>query len=163
MGGDPNTFIRSPMMDPRGQGPFDRIADQTGRGNGPSWGSFGGPESSRVASDCRGGHGGRNPDTRIEGMFRRLVQDGDVLADNDQDAQVGLYEWKVSGRPIDEFQMYDRNQDGFITVEEVLRVMAQNKDKPGGGSDSLAMANSPGGGRGFDGMPSRGPGGGPGG
>jgi hypothetical protein len=40
--------------------------------------------------------------------------------DTDQDAQIGLYEWKVSGRSIEEFQRMDRNQDGFLTVEEVL-------------------------------------------
>jgi len=40
--------------------------------------------------------------------------------DTDHDAQIGLYEWKVSGRPIEEFVNMDRNGDGFLTVEEVL-------------------------------------------
>jgi Ca2+-binding EF-hand superfamily protein len=41
--------------------------------------------------------------------------------DTDQDAQIGLYEWKVSGRSLDEFTKIDRNGDGFLTVDEVLR------------------------------------------
>jgi Ca2+-binding EF-hand superfamily protein len=46
--------------------------------------------------------------------------------DSDRDGQVGLYEWK--GRAPDEFLRYDRNNDGFITVEEVL---FQMNAKPG--------------------------------
>jgi Ca2+-binding EF-hand superfamily protein len=39
--------------------------------------------------------------------------------DADNDAQVGLYEWK--NKPLSEFTRMDRNGDGFLTVEEVLR------------------------------------------
>jgi len=46
--------------------------------------------------------------------------------DTDGDAQVGLYEWKVSGRSIEEFQKMDRNNDGFLTVQEVLRTQSLN-------------------------------------
>jgi hypothetical protein len=45
--------------------------------------------------------------------------------DSDHDAQIGLYEWKAAGRPIAEFLRMDRNNDGFLTVEEVLRYQAQ--------------------------------------
>jgi Ca2+-binding EF-hand superfamily protein len=48
--------------------------------------------------------------------------------DTDHDGQIGLYEWKKSGRELSEFQKIDRNGDGFLTVEEVLRWQAdQNK------------------------------------
>lgn len=40
--------------------------------------------------------------------------------DVDADGQVGLYEWRRSGKSIEEFQAMDRNEDGFLTVEEVL-------------------------------------------
>ncbi|HEV3261853.1 MAG TPA: EF-hand domain-containing protein, partial [Gemmataceae bacterium] len=40
--------------------------------------------------------------------------------DTDKDAQIGLYEWKASGRSLDLFRTIDRNNDGFLTVEEVL-------------------------------------------
>jgi hypothetical protein len=42
--------------------------------------------------------------------------------DSDEDAQIGLYEWRNSRRPLDDFQGMDRNGDGFLTVEEVLRL-----------------------------------------
>jgi Ca2+-binding EF-hand superfamily protein len=40
--------------------------------------------------------------------------------DTDKDGQIGLYEWKAAGKDLDEFRKYDRNGDGFITVEEAL-------------------------------------------
>jgi hypothetical protein len=45
--------------------------------------------------------------------------------DTNQDGQVSLYEWRVSGRPIAEFLCMDRNDDGFLTAEEVLRYEAR--------------------------------------
>jgi hypothetical protein len=44
--------------------------------------------------------------------------------DSDGDGQIGLYEWKTSGRPLEEFDRIDRNGDGFLTVDEVLRYEA---------------------------------------
>ena len=41
--------------------------------------------------------------------------------DEDKDGQVGLYEWKKAGRPVNEFLAMDLNGDGFVTVEEALR------------------------------------------
>jgi Ca2+-binding EF-hand superfamily protein len=41
--------------------------------------------------------------------------------DTDKDGQVGLYEWKKAGGKISKFMEMDRNGDGFLTVEEVLR------------------------------------------
>jgi len=42
-------------------------------------------------------------------------------ADKDKDGQVGLYEWKASGKTVSEFLTMDHNGDGFLTVEEILR------------------------------------------
>jgi Ca2+-binding EF-hand superfamily protein len=50
--------------------------------------------------------------------------------DTNHDAQIGLYEWKVSGRPISEFLAMDRNNDGFLTVEEVLQYEAKKPKTP---------------------------------
>ncbi len=44
-----------------------------------------------------------------------------IEADTDKDGQVGLYEWKASGKSVSEFMAMDQNGDGFITAEEVLR------------------------------------------
>jgi Ca2+-binding EF-hand superfamily protein len=50
--------------------------------------------------------------------------------DTDNDGQIGLYEWKKAGRSIDEFLKIDRNNDGFLTVDEVLRYEAEQKKTP---------------------------------
>jgi Ca2+-binding EF-hand superfamily protein len=51
--------------------------------------------------------------------------------DTNHDAQVALYEWKASGKPIADFLRMDRNNDGFLTVEEVLWYQSQvAKGKP---------------------------------
>jgi hypothetical protein len=48
--------------------------------------------------------------------------------DTDNDGQVALYEWKASGRTLEEFDQLDRNKDGFLTVDEVLRSVNQGKE-----------------------------------
>lgn len=41
--------------------------------------------------------------------------------DKNQDGQVALYEWRAAGKPIAEFLALDRNDDGLLTPDEVLR------------------------------------------
>lgn len=43
--------------------------------------------------------------------------------DTDHDGQVGLYEWKVSARPITEFYGMDRNGDGLLTIRELMHYL----------------------------------------
>jgi Ca2+-binding EF-hand superfamily protein len=62
----------------------------------------------------------RKPVVYRPGRLPKELPSWFIQLDTDQDAQIGLYEWKVSGRPLEEFQRMDRNQDGFLTVEEVL-------------------------------------------
>ena len=63
--------------------------------------------------------------------------------DSDRDAQLGLYEWRQSGRPLEEFQRMDRNDDGFLTAVELLH--------------SLRAGGSPADPRGGNGGPRKGP------
>jgi Ca2+-binding EF-hand superfamily protein len=72
--------------------------------------------------------------------------------DKDNDAQIALYEWKDSGRSIEEFQKMDRNGDGYLTVEEVLYYLAQQdraaaklKGKSGNAASASAGPGGPGG------------------
>jgi Ca2+-binding EF-hand superfamily protein len=43
--------------------------------------------------------------------------------DTDRDGQISLHEWRQAGKRIAEFRQYDRNGDGRLTPEEVLRVV----------------------------------------
>jgi hypothetical protein len=49
----------------------------------------------------------------------------------DADAQIAFFEWRAAGRSLDEFRKYDLNNDGFITVDEVLAFQAQSKKATG--------------------------------
>ena len=44
--------------------------------------------------------------------------------DKDRDGQIGLYEWRRAGWPIEEFEKLDLNNDGLITPTEVLTLLA---------------------------------------
>lgn len=71
-------------------------------------------------------------------------------ADTDGDGQIGLYEWKNKGWPIETFQQIDRNNDGFLTVDEVLRYVGKTTvaaagESPGGSGGNTAMGGPPGG------------------
>jgi Ca2+-binding EF-hand superfamily protein len=48
--------------------------------------------------------------------------------DRDGDAQIGFYEWQ--GRPQEEFMGMDRNRDGLLTREEVLRSLPPPQSPP---------------------------------
>jgi Ca2+-binding EF-hand superfamily protein len=67
----------------------------------------------------------------LPGWFSQLDTDGD--------GQIGLYEWKKSGRPLEEFFSMDRNGDGFLTVDEVMRYQAE---QPRNQSNGMARAGS---------------------
>jgi len=63
--------------------------------------------------------------------------------DMDKDGQIGLYEWRRAGKSIEEFEAMDRNNDGFLTVEEVLYAQALAK-KTGTAADIQVANFSPG-------------------
>ena len=70
--------------------------------------------------------------------------------DTDKDGQIGLYEWVKAGRSIDDFRLIDRNDDGFLTIEEVMGYVRNGSKNPGTAiasrprttSAMLAAANS---------------------
>jgi Ca2+-binding EF-hand superfamily protein len=94
--------------------------------------------------------------SQIQGLPPWFMQ-YDGITSEKPDGQVGLYEWKAAGRTSEEFKKYDLNGDGFITVEEALRVVA--KDNPNG-TQVAGQFGGPGFGRG--GWGQGGPGGFPG-
>jgi len=58
-----------------------------------------------------------------------------AVLDTDKDGQIALYEWRAGGKGLDDFKELDRNDDGFLTPEEVLRYLALN-----GGNGSFSTA-----------------------
>src|SRR5947209_9862065 len=66
-----------------------------------------------------------------------------VEMDVDKDGQVGLWEWvRVRGpEAVDQFRAMDRNDDGLLTVDEVLSYTRLNSKSQGG--EAIA-SNSPG-------------------
>jgi Ca2+-binding EF-hand superfamily protein len=90
--------------------------------------------------------------------------------DTDGDGQIGLYEWKATGESLDKFRQIDRNNDGFITIDEAMRWQAEQNKNGGGASPSIGgnrfanqgLGNFPRPGGGFGGFQARGGGGGQG-
>ncbi len=66
--------------------------------------------------------------------------------DTDADGQISLYEWHSHGRPIGEFLEMDRNNDGFLVIDEVLRATARSTAKNGSDANPRATlsASAPG-------------------
>jgi hypothetical protein len=75
------------------------------------------------------------------GKFPKELPEWFAQLDTDKDGMVGLYEWKQSGRTVADFRNIDRNGDGFVTVEEVLRSV---KKTTGEGSGTDVASNSTG-------------------
>jgi hypothetical protein len=48
--------------------------------------------------------------------------------DADGDGQVALYEWRESGWSIEDFRKLDRNDDGFLTADEIAWHVARAKE-----------------------------------
>jgi hypothetical protein len=102
--------------------------------------------------DNSGDHGGDRKPTiyRMSNLPKELAWMKDL--DTDGDNQIGLYEWKNSGRPLQEFFDYDRNKDGFVTIEEAMfyhKLKYPTVGTPDGGSPggsrfpNMAMGQSP--------------------
>jgi len=115
-------------------------ADRGAQGWGGGWGgSNWAPDAGPLEEEDK------KPVVHRVGQLPKELPEWFARLDTDKDAQVGLYEWKTSGMPLEEFQKMDRNGDGFLTVDEVLYYEAQKKPQ-----DPSAVGGSPFG-RGFAG------------
>jgi hypothetical protein len=82
----------------------------------------------------------KKPPVYRAGKLPKGIPDWFEKLDTDKDGQIGLYEWKKSGKSIDEFLEMDTNQDGFLTIQEVMKAEAKKK-KPAG-KDVASQVNS---------------------
>lgn len=100
----------------------------------PSTGSaVANPESAKVDDEARAPvfrHGKLPKD--IPNWFEQL--------DTDKDGQIGLYEWVKASKAVDEFRPMDRNDDNFITIDELMAYVRSGSKSPAPGT---AVANAP--------------------
>lgn len=76
-------------------------------------GGFGGGVGSGFGTLSRNNYKRPNLPSNIPGWF--------VDADKDGDGQIGMHEWPRDR--LEEFEKFDRNADGIITIEEVMRTV----------------------------------------
>jgi Ca2+-binding EF-hand superfamily protein len=80
----------------------------------------------------------RRPVVYRLGKFPKELPAWFVELDTDKDGQVGLYEWVKGGRPVEDFKSIDRNDDGLLTIEEVLGYVRNGNKNPG--SDTVVAS-----------------------
>src|SRR5262249_937985 len=112
----------------------------------------------RASREDRSQSDDEDPDRRPVVVYRAGSLPKDIplwfaQLDTDQDAQISLYEWRKSGRSIEEFKAMDRSGDNLLTVEEVLlyvrlqrieNSVAGNNEGPGNGPQGRAFQPGPG-------------------
>jgi lysophospholipase L1-like esterase len=69
---------------------------------------------------------------------RAVIPDWFHQIDADGDGQIALHEWRAAGRPLIEFQQMDRNQDGFVTTDEVRCYVTQLEQR----RDAIGVLNA---------------------
>jgi Ca2+-binding EF-hand superfamily protein len=116
--------------------------DASGRGG--SWGGPGGQDAPGTPQIPLEDDGDKRPTVYRAGKLPKDMPAWFVQADTDADGQVGLYEWRAKGWPIEQFQKMDRNDDGFVTVDEALRFAKQSADPSGTAVAQASPGASPG-------------------
>jgi Ca2+-binding EF-hand superfamily protein len=89
----------------------------------------------------------KKPPVYRAGKLPKGIPDWFEKLDTDKDGQIGLYEWKKSGKSIDEFLEMDTNQDGFLTIQEVMKAEAKKKKPAGNGVGSQVNSGGTGAGQ----------------
>jgi Ca2+-binding EF-hand superfamily protein len=106
--------------------------NQNWQGGLPDIGSAPAPEEEEI----------KKPLVYHAGNLPKDIPDWFQKIDSDGDGQIGLYEWKSSGRSLDEFRKIDRNNDGFLTIDEVMRYVADQKNSGGASGNSMTARGS---------------------
>ena len=107
------------------QGRLGALSDQVAAGEIDLGLKRGGPIPKAAAGDASTQPEVVRPTVFRAGKLPPGLPDWFRQLDTDGDGQIGLYEWRAGGRAVDEFVRMDRNDDGFVTAEEVLYYLAQ--------------------------------------
>jgi hypothetical protein len=105
---------------------------------------FDGRVAEAVEATARPGGAAARPGQSADGPGR--LPEWFTRLDTDEDGQVGLYEWRAAGKPIDEFMAMDLDGDGLLTPDEYLRYARQAEASPpaaGAATRSASAANAP--------------------
>ncbi|MGL4424409.1 MAG: hypothetical protein ACRCZF_27395, partial [Gemmataceae bacterium] len=135
-GGGPGSSGGPPTMnpDPNASMAFSNMNNgQWGNGGGAPWNNPGSASGTpRVTEEER-------PVVYRFGKLPKDLPGWFTSLDEDQDGQVGLYEWRKGERKTTEFLPMDLNEDGLLTAEEYIRYRAQ---KDGGDKASTSSESS---------------------
>jgi hypothetical protein len=107
------------------QARMQQMVTERGGGWGGGFGIQGGAGAAPVPQLPLEDEEDKRPTVYRAGKLPKDIPTWFTEADSDGDGQVGLYEWRAKGWPIEQFQHIDRNNDGFITVDEALRYQKQ--------------------------------------
>ncbi len=142
-------LIEQKKLDPAKTYTLQELEQTSGlTGSSSSSGSSGGPNSSsRFGGDSRrgfsrGGSGTSTPRAPSDGRpFRSIVTlpDSYRTYDKDGDGQIGLYEWPKDR--IRDFLALDKNDDGFLTINELKKPSDSDKAKGSGRPEEKSPSN----------------------
>lgn len=111
------------------QGRLKHLSEQVVAGQIDLKLKFGGPGTASPAPhDTKPDDADDRPAVFRAGKLPPGLPDWFLRLDADGDGQVGLYEWRTSGRPLAEFADIDRNGDELITPDEMLRYLADHPE-----------------------------------
>jgi hypothetical protein len=138
---------------------FDRLQEKAAKDAQKAAKGKGDPKKQPGNGGTSSGNGTSNPGERTTVNLddldaKPLVYRADSLPsdvpgwfkeyDEDKDLQVALYEWRKHGKSDEEFMAMDRNEDGLLTVEEVVRFVRQGRGGNGSGPDGRIITGDPG-------------------
>jgi hypothetical protein len=104
-----------------GGSPWGSQSPQGGFPGGPPGGWGGGSSSSDRSRDRKKDEESEKVFVYRYGSLPKELPSWFSEMDFDKDGQIAVYEWKNSGKKLDDFTELDLNNDGFVTADEWIR------------------------------------------